>query len=71
MWYCFPELLERDVLKSLLARHEENLTQAGKEIGCSARSVRTAMEKLCVLTRKERECATRDGVRIRRLFEGV
>lgn len=70
-WYEFAELLSRDALRSLLARHDENLSQAGKEIGCSAKSVKTAMEKHCILTRKERECATLEGVRIRSLLEGV
>ena len=69
-WYEFAELLSRDSLKELLLRHEENLTEAGEEIGCSARSIKTAMEKHCILTTKERETATRDGLRIRRILEG-
>ena len=69
-WYEFAELLNRDLLKCLLLRHEENLTKAGEEIGCSARSVKTAMEKHCILTTKERETATREGLRLRRILEG-
>ena len=69
-WYEFAELLSREALKSLLLRHEENLTEAGKEIGCSARSIKTAMEKHCILTTKERETATREGIRLRRMLEG-
>ena len=69
-WYEFAELLTRDSLKELLAKHEENVTEAGKEIGCSARSVKTAMEKHCILTTKERETATREGLRIRRILFG-
>ena len=69
-WYEFAELLSRDSLKCLLLRHEENLTEAGKEIGCSARSIKTAMEKHCILTTKERETATREGLRLRRILFG-
>ena len=67
-WYDFAELLDRDSLKYLLLRHDENLTDAGEEIGCSPRSIKTAMEKHCILTTKERETATREGLRIRRLM---
>ena len=69
-WYEFEELLDRESLKALLLRHEENLTEAGNEIGCSPRSIKTAMEKHCILTTKERETATRDGLRIRRILFG-
>ena len=69
-WYEFAELLSRDALKALLARNDENLSKAGREIGCSAKSVKTAMEKHCVLTQKERECGTLEGARIRSLLEG-
>ena len=69
-WYDFAELLDRDSLKALLLRHGDNLTEAGKEIGCSPRSIKTAMEKFCVLTTKERETTTRQGLRIRRILEG-
>ena len=69
-WYDFAELLDRDSLKALLLRHEDNLTKAGKEIGCSPRSIKTAMEKFCVLTTKERETTTRQGLRIRRILFG-
>ena len=69
-WYEFAELLDRDALKAILLKHEENLTEAGKEIGCSPRSIKTAMEKHCILTTKERETATRDGLRLRRILEG-
>ena len=69
-WYEFTELLDRESLKTLLQKHDENLTEAGKEIGCSPRSIKTAMEKHCILTIKERETATREGLRLRRILFG-
>ena len=69
-WYEFAELLDRDALKAILLKHEENLTEAGKEIGCSPLAIKTAMEKHCILTTKERETATRDGIRLRRILLG-
>ena len=69
-WYEFAELLDRDALKAILLKHEENLTDAGEEIGCSPRSIKTAMEKHCILTTKERETATREGIRLRRILFG-
>ena len=69
-WYEFAELLDRDSLKCLLLKHEENLTKIGEELGCSPRSIKTAMEKHCILTTKGRETATREGIRLRRILFG-
>jgi len=64
-WYAFETLLSRDLLKACLARNEENLTAAGREIGCSIQSVRTAMGKHMVLLTKDKETATRDTMNIK------
>jgi len=41
-WYSFPELLDKEKLKALLATHKR-VSAVALQIGCSRHSVETAM----------------------------
>ena len=41
-WYSYPELLDKEKLKALLAKHKR-VSAVALQIGCSRHSVETAM----------------------------
>ena len=69
-WYHFPALCDRDALKALLVKHEENLSEVGREAGCSAQQVRLAMKKHFITLEKDRETASGKEMILRWMLRG-
>ena len=69
-WYHHAELLDRAVLKRVLAQNDEDVGKSAKEIGCSAEQVTTAMKKHCIVSEKERESGSREEIMLRWLLRG-
>lgn len=69
-WYHFPALCDRDALKALLLKHEEYLSEVGREAGCSAQQVRLAMKKHFITLEKDRETASGKEMMLRWMLRG-